>query len=163
MENNNNDFIDDSKSNEGVEVSSDGTGAAAAKVSKIDAFFGVTKNGSNIRTEIIAGLVTFLSMCYILTLNPTIIVGPGSSLWASVFIATALGAIIGTFIMAVFGKMPFALASGLGLNSMVSLLISGVLIKEKVFSYGTAMFLVFISGILFLIISLIFSAPRLVI
>lgn len=154
MENNNNDFIDDSKSNEGVEVSVDSNGQAAVKVSKIDAFFGVTKNGSSIKTEIIAGLVTFLSMCYILTLNPTIIVGAGP-LWSSVFIATALGAIIGTFIMAVLGKMPFALASGLGLNSMVSLLISGVLIKDKVFSYGTAMFLVFISGILFLIVSLV--------
>ena len=72
--------------------------------SKLDKFFGVTKYGSSVRTEIIAGLVTFLSMCYILTLNPSIITGfgagPYENLWSSIFIATAFGAIIGTLLMA---------------------------------------------------------------
>ncbi len=128
-----------------------------SNASKIDKFFGVTKYGSSIKTEIIAGLVTFLSMCYILTLNPTIIAYGGGvgHLWASLFIATAIGAIIGTLLMAFVAKMPFAQASGLGLNSMIALLLSGVLVSGKKFSFGTAMLLVLISGVLFLVVSLV--------
>ena len=130
-----------------------------SNASKIDKFFGVTKYGSSIRTEIVAGLVTFLSMCYILTLNPSIIGGFGSNsaagLWPSLFIATAVGAIIGTLLMAFFAKMPFAQASGLGLNSMIALLLSGVLVKDKQFSFGATMLLVLISGVLFLVVSLV--------
>ena len=130
-----------------------------SNASKIDKFFGVTKYGSSIRTEIIAGLVTFLSMCYILTLNPSIITGfgagPYENLWSSIFIATAFGAIIGTLLMAFVAKMPFAQASGLGLNSMIALLLSGVLVAGKPFSFGATMLLVLISGVLFLVVSLV--------
>ena len=87
-----------------------------SNASKFDKFFGVTKFGSSIRTEIMAGIVTFLAMCYILVVNPNNLVGDGSPLWASVFIATAFGAIIGTLLMALFAKMPFAQAPGLGLT-----------------------------------------------
>ncbi len=130
-----------------------------SNASKIDKFFGVTKYGSSIKTEIIAGLVTFLSMCYILTLNPSIIGGfgdgPAAGLWSSLFIATAIGAIIGTLLMAFVAKMPFAQASGLGLNSMIALLLSGTLVANKEFSFGATMLLVLISGVLFLIVSLV--------
>ncbi|MBR6071374.1 MAG: NCS2 family permease [Acholeplasmatales bacterium] len=128
-----------------------------SNASKIDKFFGVTKYGSSVKTEIIAGLVTFLSMCYILTLNPNIIAfgGGQGQLWASIFIATAIGAIIGTLLMAFVAKMPFAQASGLGLNSMIALLLGGVLVFGKPFSFGTAMLLVLISGVLFLVVSLV--------
>ena len=128
-----------------------------SNASKIDKFFGVTKYGSSVKTEIIAGLVTFLAMCYILTLNPIIIAYGGGvpQLWSSIFIATAIGAIIGTLLMAFVAKMPFAQASGLGLNSMIALLLSGVLVAGKPFSFGTAMLLVLISGVLFLVVSII--------
>ena len=128
-----------------------------SNASKIDKFFGVTKYGSTVRTEIIAGLVTFLSMCYILTLNPIIIAYGGGvpDLWSSIFIATAIGAIIGTLLMAFVAKMPFAQASGLGLNSMIALLLGGVLVNGKPFSFGATMLLVLISGVLFLIVSLV--------
>ena len=131
-----------------------------SNASKIDKFFGVTRYGSTVKTEIIAGLVTFLSMCYILTLNPSIIsnfgFGPyGNGLWSSLFIATAFGAIIGTLLMAFVAKMPFAQASGLGLNSMIALLLSGVLVANKEFSFGATMLLVLISGVLFLFVSLV--------
>ena len=128
-----------------------------SNASKFDKFFGVTKFGSSIKTELIAGLVTFLSMCYILTLNPIIIAYGGGvgQLWSSIFIATAFGAIIGTLLMAFVAKMPFAQASGLGLNSMIALLLSGVLVAGKPFSFGATMLLVLISGVLFLIVSLV--------
>ena len=126
-----------------------------SNASKFDKFFGVTKFGSSIRTEIIAGLVTFLAMCYILVVNPDNLVGGGSPLWASVFIATAFGAIIGTLLMALFAKMPFAQAPGLGLNSMLFTLIAGYLVTGKEYSFGAAMLLVLISGVFFLIVSLV--------
>lgn len=121
----------------------------------LDKFFGITKEGSNVRTEVIAGIVTFLAMAYILTLNPTILVGPNSNMWPSVFLATAISAVIGTLLMALFAKMPFAQAPGLGLNSMVSLLVSGALVSGINYSYANAMALVLISGIIFMALSLI--------
>ena len=66
-----------------------------------------------------------------MTLNPTIIVGQNSNLWGSVFIATALGAVIGTLLMAFLAKMPLAQASGLGLNNMVSNAMAGFLLFGK--------------------------------
>lgn len=126
-----------------------------SNASGFDKFFGITKRGSTLRTEILAGIVTFLSMCYILTLNPTTIVGSGSNLWGSVFIATALGAVIGTLLMALLAKMPLAQASGLGLNSMVSNAMLGYLVAGKVYSFGNIMLLVFISGIIFILLSVI--------
>ncbi len=125
-------------------------------VSKFDKFFGITKSGSSIRTEIVAGIVTFLAMAYILTLNPSLITGDfsrTSPLWASVFIATALGAVVGTLLMALLAKMPLAQAPGLGLNSMVGGLLGGSL--GFACSFGNAMLLVLISGILFLLLSVI--------
>lgn len=99
-------------------------------VSKFDKFFGISQKGSNIRTEIIAGIVTFLAMAYILTLNPSLITNDWARegvLWPSVFIATALGAFIGTLLMSLLAKLPLAQAPGLGLNSMVGGLLGGSL------------------------------------
>ena len=83
------------------------------KFSKLLGFDPVEKKTS-VKTEIVAGIVTFLAMAYILTVNPNQIVGEGSAYWASVFIATALGAVIGTLLMAFVAKMPLAQASGMG-------------------------------------------------
>lgn len=127
-------------------------------VSSVDNFFGITKNGSSFKTEILAGIVTFLAMCYILTLNPTIIlsnVPQLQNLWGSIFIATALGAVAGTLLMAFLAKMPLAQASGLGLNSMVSTAMAGFLVAGKAYSFGNVMVLVFISGVIFLLLSIV--------
>ena len=113
---------------------------------------------TNIRTEIIAGIVTFLAMAYILTVNPAqILVGADQAYWPSVFIATALGAIIGTLLMAFLAKMPLAQASGMGLNSLLGGLVAlwaadtyGVR-----FTLGQAFMMVLISGVLFLALTLI--------
>ena len=114
---------------------------------------------TSVKTEIIAGIVTFLAMAYILTVNPAqILVSPDmGAYWPSVFIATALGAIIGTLLMAFFAKMPLAQASGMGLNSLLGGLVAlwaadtyGVR-----FTLGQAFMMVLISGILFLILTLV--------
>jgi len=70
--------------------------------------FDAEKKQTSVKTEFTAGLVTFLSMAYILTVNPNQIFGEGSKYWASAFIATALGAVIGTLLMAFLAKMPLA-------------------------------------------------------
>ncbi len=114
------------------------------------------KKQTNVRTEIIAGIVTFLAMSYILTVNPNQIFGSTASpYWSSAFIATALGAVIGTLLMAFLAKMPLAQASGMGLNSMAGGLIGGWAGYAAKFTPGQAFFLVLISGILFLLLSLI--------
>ncbi len=132
-------------------------------VSKFDKFFGITKNGSTIRTEIIAGIVTFLAMAYILTLNPAlmlnlfnadpVIASAHAHLYSSVFLATAIGALVGTLLMSLLAKLPLAQAPGLGLNSMVGGLLGGSL--GFACSFGNAMLLVLISGILFLLLSVL--------
>ena len=128
---------------------------------KVDNFFGVRKAGSTIRTEIVAGLVTFLAMAYILTVNPNQILYAGTydPLWTSLFMATAFGAIIGTLLMAFLAKLPLAQASGMGLNAMVGTIIGGGVGAYSTyvfeFSLANAMFMVLISGIIFFLLSTI--------
>ena len=110
---------------------------------------------TNVRTELVAGVVTFLAMAYILTVNPNQIVGAGNAYWSSVFMATALGAVIGTLLMAFVAKMPLAQASGMGLNSMIGGMIGGWSGYNAKFTPGQCFFLVLISGLLFLALSVI--------
>ena len=110
---------------------------------------------TSVKTELIAGVVTFLAMAYILTVNPNQIFGSvASAYWASAFIATAMGAVIGTLLMAFVAKMPLAQASGMGLNSMLGSMIFGYG-GYGTFTPGQAFFLVLISGLIFLMLSLI--------
>ncbi len=121
--------------------------------------FDSIKKKTTIKTEIIAGIVTFLAMAYILTVNPAqILVDPTlGAYWPSVFIATALGAVVGTLLMAFVAKMPLAQASGMGLNS----LLGGLIASWAAFSYGftftigQAFMMVLISGVIFMILSLV--------
>ena len=110
---------------------------------------------TTIRTEFIAGLVTFLAMAYILTVNPNQIFGAGSPYWASAFIATALAAVIGTLLMAFLAKMPLAQASGMGLNSMLGGIIGGWGGYGAAFTPGQGFMLVLISGLIFMLLSVI--------
>ena len=125
------------------------------KASKLDSFFSISERQSNKKTEIFAGLTTFLAMAYILIVNPNNILwgGVNDPRFASVFIATAIGAFIGTLLMALLAKMPLAQAPGMGLNAMVGTIVGGAM--GFGYSYGNAMALVFISGIIFLLLSFI--------
>jgi len=125
------------------------------KSCKLDSFFEIKSRGSNRRTEIFAGITTFLAMAYILTVNPNNILWGGTAdpRFSSVFIATAIGAFIGTLLMALLAKMPLAQAPGMGLNAMIGTIVGGAMGFS--YSYGNAMMLVFISGIIFLFLSFI--------
>ena len=136
------------------EMKTQETAETTKPVGKVDKYFGVTKAGSTIRREIIAGIVTFLAMAYILVVNPSAITSGGSTMkLSSIFLATALGAIVGTLLMAFLSKMPLAQASGMGLNYMVGAILGGSL--GFAVSYGNVMLLILISGILFLLLSVI--------
>ena len=118
---------------------------------------------TTVKKEIIAGVVTFLAMCYILTVNPNQILYAGTedARWSSLFIATAFGAVIGTLLMAFLAKMPLAQASGMGLNSLVGGIVGGGLGFATAYQYGfeftigQAFMMVLISGIVFLLLSVI--------
>lgn len=127
---------------------------------RLDAFFKISASGSSFKVEIIAGIATFLAMAYILTVNPNQILYAGSSdpRWASLFIATTFGAIIGTLLMSVYAKMPFAQAPGMGLNSILGGIIGGGIGSYSYayeYSLANALLLVFISGLAFLIFSIV--------
>ncbi len=109
---------------------------------------------TSVKTEIIAGIVTFLTMAYILTVNPLQILcdGVADPRWSSVFMATAFGAVIGTLLMAFLAKMPLAQASGMGLNAMVGSMLGGV---YGAFTQSGTFMVVLISGLIFLLLSVI--------
>lgn len=115
---------------------------------------------TNVKTEVVAGIVTFLAMCYILTVNPNQILYAGTAdpRWSSLFIATAFGAIIGTVLMAFLAKMPLAQASGMGLNSLLGGIIGGGVGAYAYgfeFTIGQAFAMVVIEGVIFLLLTLI--------
>ena len=88
----------------------------------MDKFFKISERGSNVKTEIIAGLTTFFAMAYIVITNPNQITsfstdGALGQIWNAVYVASILVAVIGTLLMAFYAKMPFAQACGMGLNS----------------------------------------------
>ena len=127
------------------------------KFAKLLGFDPVAKETS-VRTEIVAGIVTFLAMAYILTVNPNqILVGADAAYWPSVFIATALGAVVGTLLMAFLAKMPLAQASGMGLNSLLGGLVAiwAADTYGVQFTLGQAFMMVLISGVIFLLLTLI--------
>ena len=82
----------------------------------IEKFFKITENGTSVKTELLAGLTTFLTMSYILFVNPSILSQSGME-YESVFIATCLAAALGTFLIGVLSNYPMAQAPGMGLNA----------------------------------------------
>ena len=79
-------------------------------------FFELEKHGTTVKTEVIAGITTFLTMAYILIVNPITLANTGMD-FGALFTATALASIIATLVMALVAKLPFALAPGMGLNA----------------------------------------------
>jgi adenine/guanine/hypoxanthine permease len=114
----------------------------------MDRYFGFKEHGTSYRQEMVAGLTTFLSMAYILFVNPSILSAAGMDERA-VFTATALAAAIGTLIMGVVAKYPIALAPGMGLNAFFAF---GVVLGMGI-PWETALFGVFLSGLIFILIT----------
>ncbi len=115
----------------------------------LESFFKLSENGTEVRTELIAGLTTFLTMAYIIFVNPMILADAGLDRNA-VFMATCLAAAIGTAIMGLYANYPIALAPGMGLNAYFTY---GV-VKGMGLAWEVALGAVFISGVLFLLLSL---------
>ena len=86
------------------------------------------ENGTNVRTELLAGLTTFMTMAYIIALNPNLLTNfdVGSALWNGVFMATCIASAIGMFCMAFLANKPFALAPGMGLNSFFAVVTGNI-------------------------------------
>ncbi|QOY37822.1 NCS2 family permease [Anaerobacillus isosaccharinicus] len=114
----------------------------------MDRYFGFKEHGTSYRQETVAGITTFLAMAYILFVNPLILSDAGMDSGA-VFTATALAAAIGTLIMGVLAKYPIALAPGMGLNAFFAY---GVVLGMGI-PWETALFGVFISGLIFILIT----------
>lgn len=90
----------------------------------LENLFKLKENGTNVKTEMMAGLTTFMTMAYILAVNPTILSASGMDAGA-IFTATAVSACIGTLLMAALANYPFALAPGMGLNAFLPTPLSG--------------------------------------
>ena len=92
----------------------------------MEKFFKLNEKGSNVKTELIAGLTTFLAMAYILGVNPAVLADAGMDK-ASVFLATAISAGVASIIMGLVANYPVALASGMGVNALFAYTICGLL------------------------------------
>jgi len=116
---------------------------------KMAAYFKLEERGTNYKTEIMAGATTFMTMAYILSVNPSILSTTGMDIGA-VFTATALAAIIATVMMALWANLPFALAPGMGLNAFFAFTV----VAGMGYTWQYALTAVFIEGILFILMSI---------
>jgi AGZA family xanthine/uracil permease-like MFS transporter len=116
----------------------------------LDRFFGLTENGTTVRTELIAGCTTFLTMAYIVFVNPQILGTTGMDKGA-VFVATCLAAAVSTMVMALYANYPIALAPGMGLNAFFAFT---VVVTYK-YSWQQGLAAVFCSGVVFFLISVL--------
>ncbi|MFY9601962.1 MAG: NCS2 family permease [Pseudolabrys sp.] len=114
-----------------------------------DRYFGLSQQGTDVRTEFIAGLTTFLTMVYIVFVNP-IILGKAGMDQGAVFVATCVAAAVSTLVMAFYANYPIALAPGMGINAFFAFT---VVLTYK-YSWQQALAAVFCSGVLFLLISI---------
>lgn len=116
----------------------------------MEKFFKLKEHNTNVKTEVIAGLTTFMTMAYILIVNPNILSATGMD-WNAVFVATALASIIGTVAMALLANYPFALAPGMGLNAFFAFSV----VLGMGYSWEIALTAVLIEGLLFIVLSLV--------
>jgi AGZA family xanthine/uracil permease-like MFS transporter len=139
------------------------------KKSFLDSFFKLSENKTNVRTEVLAGLTTFITMAYIIFVNPNILMQSGMNaqglmgdaavkaginaindpIVASVFAATCIAAAVGTLVMALYANLPFAQAPGMGLNAFFTYSVCLTL----GYTWQQALAAVFVSGIIFIIIT----------
>ena len=111
----------------------------------IQKFFKLKENNTTVKTELVAGVTTFMTMAYILAVNPDILSVTGMDKNA-VFSATAISAVVATLVMALWAKLPFALAPGMGLNAFFAFTVC----KTMGYSWEFALTAVFLEGIIFL-------------
>ncbi len=115
----------------------------------LEKLFHLKENGTDVRKEVVAGITTFMTMAYILAVNPSVLSASGMDSGA-VFVATALAAMIGTLLMAAFANYPFVLAPGMGLNAYFAYTV----VLQMGYTWQMALAAVFVEGIIFIILSL---------
>ncbi len=114
----------------------------------LEKWFQLKENNTNIKTEVVAGVTTFMTMAYILAVNPSILSASGMDSQA-ILMATALASFIGTIAMALLANYPFALAPGLGLNAYFAYTVCG----SMGYSWQIALLAVFVEGLIFIVLS----------
>ncbi|MDO5153066.1 MAG: NCS2 family permease [Eubacteriales bacterium] len=122
--------------------------------------FKLSENKTNVKTEVVAGLTTFMTMAYIIALNPKLLTGfgaAGAELWNAVFMATCLASAVGMFCMAFLANKPFAMAPGMGLNSFFAVVVGNIVAMTGmtyVASFQAALVIILIEGIVFVVLSI---------
>ncbi len=122
--------------------------AAAGGSGLLDGYFGLSAHGTNVRTEVIAGITTFLTMAYIIFVNPQILATTGMD-HSAVFVATCIAAALGSAIMGLYANWPIAMAPGMGLNAFFAFGVVGAM----GFTWQQGLGAVFISGCIFLVLT----------
>ncbi len=140
------------------------TGAAGKLKRKVDTMlekvFKLSENKTTVKTEVVAGLTTFMTMAYIIALNPNLLTGfgaAGQDLWNGVFLATCIASAIGTFCMAFLANKPFAMAPGMGLNSFFAVVVGNIVAMTGmtyVASFQAALVIILLEGIVFVVLSI---------
>ena len=140
------------------------TGAAGKLKRKVDTMlekvFKLSENKTTVKTEVVAGLTTFMTMAYIIALNPNLLTGfgaAGQDLWNGVFLATCIASAIGTFCMAFLANKPFAMAPGMGLNSFFAVVVGNIIAMTGmtyVASFQAALVIILLEGIVFVVLSI---------
>lgn len=127
----------------------------------MDQIFKLKENGTDVRTEIVAGLTTFMTMAYIIALNPNLLTNfgaEGQPLWNAVFMATCLASAVGTFCMAFLANKPFAMAPGMGLNSFFAVVVANIAAIcsiDYTNAFQAALCIILIEGIVFIVLSVL--------
>ena len=126
----------------------------------MEKIFKLKENGTTVRTEILAGLTTFMTMAYIIALNPNLLTGfaVGTPLWNGVFLATCIASAIGTACMAFLANKPFAMAPGMGLNSFFAVVVANIAVIndcDYTSAFQAALVIILIEGIVFLVLTVL--------
>ena len=127
----------------------------------MDRLFHLKENHTNVRTEILAGITTFMTMAYIIALNPNLLTNfkaEGADLWNAVFMATCIASAVGTIVMAFLANKPFVMAPGMGLNSFFAVVVANIASitgTTYLVSFRAALCIILIEGVVFLILSVL--------
>lgn len=133
----------------------------------MEKFFKLKENKTSVKTEVLAGLTTFMTMAYIIALNPNLLTGfaTGTPLWNGVFLATCIASGIGTLCMAFLANKPFAMAPGMGLNSFYAVVCANIVAATGVeyeSAFQAALCIILIEGIVFLALSVLSIREKIV-
>jgi len=125
----------------------------------LEKIFKLKENNTTVKTEIVAGITTFMTMAYIIALNPNLLTNfEQGALWNGVFLATCIASAVGMFVMAFFANKPFAMAPGMGLNSFFAVVTANIVSitgLSYVESFQAGMCVIFIEGIVFIVLSIL--------